>query len=413
MSDDRGLPDGDTRPRLLVLTSTYPRWAGDPEPGFVHELSKRLAGRFRVTVLGPHAPGALPREDLDGVEVIRYRYAPERLETLVNDGGIVANLQRAKWKLLLVPPFVLAQALSARRLLREKRIDIVQAHWLIPQGLVAALLQWLPGRKVPFVVTSHGADLYALKGGLLDTLKRFATSRAAAVTVVSEAMRDSLRSLGMDMAKVSVLSMGVDLAERFSPDPAVRRSAREILFVGRLVEKKGLRCLLDAMPAVLRRFPDAFLTIAGFGPEKASLRAHARTLGLESNIRFLGAVPQAELPALYRRAALFVAPFVRARSGDEEGLGLVTLEAIACGCPIVVSALPAVMDVLDRDQDAHLLFPPGDASALADRIIEALASPGDLAADTLRLRHNIVARFDWNSVADRYAALLGAERAAA
>ena len=81
-------PKGAQRPRLLVLTSTYPRWAGDPEPGFVHELSRRLTDKFQVTVLCPHACGALPKEQLDGVKVIRYRYAPERWERLVNNGGI-------------------------------------------------------------------------------------------------------------------------------------------------------------------------------------------------------------------------------------------------------------------------------------------------------------------------------------
>src|SRR5690606_35496267 len=82
---------GGSRPRLLVLTSTYPRGDGDPEPGFVHELARRLVGRFQVTVVCPHAVGAATREDMDGVHVVRYRYAPERWETLVNDGGIVRS----------------------------------------------------------------------------------------------------------------------------------------------------------------------------------------------------------------------------------------------------------------------------------------------------------------------------------
>lgn len=101
------------RSTLLVLASTYPRWEGDPEPGFVHELAKRLTGRFRVIALVPHSPAARRRETLDGIEVIRYRYAPEYLETLVNDGGIVTNLRRARWKYLLVPSFILAQAWKA------------------------------------------------------------------------------------------------------------------------------------------------------------------------------------------------------------------------------------------------------------------------------------------------------------
>src|SRR3546814_8624446 len=123
------------------------------------------------------------------------------------------------------------------------------------------MLRFLPGPKVPFVVTSHGADLYALKGNLLDAIKRFVVCRASAVTVVSSAMRQTLAKLGASEANISVLPMGVDLEQRFTSDPDVHRSSREILFVGRLVEKKGVRHLLSAMPAVLRHFPDASLTI--------------------------------------------------------------------------------------------------------------------------------------------------------
>ncbi|GAA4999076.1 glycosyltransferase family 4 protein [Pseudoluteimonas lycopersici] len=412
MPDARRPGAADARPRLLVLASTYPRWPGDPEPGFVHELAKRLADRFRVIALVPHAPGAKRRECMDGVDVVRYRYAPRRMETLVNDGGIVTNLRRAKWKLLLVPAFVLAQAWATWRLLRRERIDVVHAHWLLPQGLVAALLQSLPGRKVPFVVTSHGADLYALRGKALDALKRFVVARAASVTVVSSAMLDRLAAIGADAGKVSVLSMGVDLAQRFAPDPSVPRSDRELLFVGRLVEKKGLRHLLDAMPAVLRAHPDARLVVAGFGPEEGALREQARSLGLEHAVRFLGAVPQAELPSLYRRAALFVAPFVRAESGDEEGLGLVLVEAIGCGCPVVVGNVAAMGEVFGAELPT-VAVDARDAQALAARIGAALDDPDARRDSAERLRATVVGRFGWERVADAYAGLLSRARGAA
>ena len=89
-----------SRKKLLVLASTYPRWEGDPEPGFVHELAKRLTTPFKVRVLCPHAWNAAAQEMLEGVEVVRYRYAPVRFETLVNDGGIVNNLRHQPWKWL-------------------------------------------------------------------------------------------------------------------------------------------------------------------------------------------------------------------------------------------------------------------------------------------------------------------------
>ena len=107
------------RRRLLVLTSTYPRWPNDREPGFVHELCKRLTGDFDVTVLSPHASGAMVEEIMDGVSVRRYRYAPASWETLVNNGGIVTNLKRQPWKWLLVPGFLLVQAWAVWRLIRR------------------------------------------------------------------------------------------------------------------------------------------------------------------------------------------------------------------------------------------------------------------------------------------------------
>lgn len=392
---------GDRRPCVLVLTSTYPRWQGDPEPGFVHELGKRLVQPFRMIVLGPHAPGALPHEILEGVEIFRYRYAPERLETLVNDGGIVTNLRNRRWKTCLVPGFVLMQAWHAWRLIRSRKVDLIHAHWLIPQGLIAALLRALPGRKVPFVVTSHGADLYALKGGILDALKRFVVGRAGATTVVSHPMLEKLNSLHADTSRTRIIPMGADLTERFTPNETIVRSEREILFVGRLVEKKGVRYLLEAMPAVLRSFPDAHLTIAGFGPEMEALRVQATRLGLDHVISFLGAVSQADLPRLYRRASLLTAPFIRARTGDQEGLGLVLLEAVGCGCPILAGDVPAVAEVLGNDFD-DMAVTANDVEGLGACIIEALSSPDRIRDRTTQLRQVLAIRFDWSNVASRY-----------
>lgn len=406
---DEGSLSGSSRPTLLVLASTYPRWAGDPEPGFVHELAKRLTQRFRVIALVPHAPGARQRETFEGVEVVRYRYAPERLETLVNDGGIVANLKRDRWKWLLLPTFVLAQAWGVWCLCRREKVDVLHAHWLIPQGLVAALLQLLPGRKVPFVVTSHGADLYALRGRALQALKRWVLARASRSTVVSSAMRETVAALGADVGKVAVLPMGVDLQERFVPDETLPRSRSELLFVGRLVEKKGLRHLLDALPEVLRVRPDVTLTVAGFGPDEAKLKAQVAALGIGHAVRFLGAVPQAELPALYRRAALFVAPFVQAGSGDQEGLGLVLVEAIGCGCPVLAGDVPAVRDVLSVDPN-ECLVDPRDAGSLAAKVLRAIERREQTMAQAAKLRALLLARLDWASVAHRYADLLAGAR---
>lgn len=385
------------KPRLLVLSSTYPRWRDDPEPGFVHELSRRLVDRFEVTVLCPHAPGAAARETLEGVEVVRYRYAPEVLETLVNDGGIVSNLNRARWKLLLVPGFLLAQAVLAWRMVRAGKVDVIHAHWILPQGLIAHFAARARREsEVPVLVTSHGADLFALRGRLARWWKSRVVKVAAATTVVSEGMLQPMLELGATPATLSVEPMGVDLIHRFTPDVTVERSRDELLFVGRLVEKKGLRHLIDAMPHMLAERPSAFLTVAGFGPEMEERRRQVERLGLGDRVRFLGAVGQESLPGLYRRAAVFVAPFVEAATGDRDGLGLVVVEAAGCGCPVVVSD-SAVTRAFGRASEQVRIVRWSTAEELAHAIV-SMRWRGDVGEAWLR--------FDWDRRADAYGRIL-------
>jgi glycosyltransferase involved in cell wall biosynthesis len=386
------------RLRLLVLTSTYPRWAGDPEPGFVHELSRRLTDTFDVRVIGPHAAGALVRERLDGVDIHRYRYAPVALETLVNHGGILTNLKRSIWKWLLVPTFLAGQYLALRKALREFRPQVIHAHWLLPQGLIAAL-----GRQdVPLVATSHGADLFGLRGKWFARLRRWVVPRISVVTLVSEAMRQRLLA-EQPHANALVMSMGVDVRERFVP-AAVERNPAELLFVGRLVEKKGLHHLLHALPQVIAECPGARLTIAGFGPERERLERIVAELDLKAHVDFVGAMPQASLPALYQRAAIFVAPFIEADDGDQEGLGLVVAEAMACGCPVIVGNVPATQDLVDASSGIRV--PASDHAQLARAIVALLSDDEERARISGHARAHVEQRYSWDAVAERYSRLL-------
>lgn len=395
------------KPRLLVVTSTYPRWAGDQEPGFVHGLSRGLLQSFDVMVLCPHAPGATVFEVLDGVAVRRYRYAPARFETLVSDGGILGNLRRSRWKWLLVPGFLASQLVMLRRLRRSWKPEVVHAHWLLPQGLVAALGLSFPRTGTPLVVTSHGTDLYSLRGAGLVKLKSFVAKRASAITVVSAAMQDELRLLGTGAAKSSVLPMGVDLVERFTPDVSVVRCNDELLFVGRIAETKGLRHLLDAMPTILVARPSTRLTVVGSGPELEARTAQALALGISEKVRFEGALPQDALPQLYRRAAMLVAPFEEAPSGAREGLGLVMVEALGCGCPVVTTRQPATFDVFGPAGPAGLAESKS-AKSLATEILRVLTDPAAARATAAMLRPSLVDRFEMVSVARRYAEVIGA-----
>ncbi len=333
---------------------------------------------------------------MDGVRVVRYRYAPESLQTLVNDGGILGNLKKSRWKWLLVPGFLLSQVLTTARLVRNFRPDVVHAHWLIPQGLAAALALVVARKRPRFVVTSHGADLFSLGAWPFRLLKRFVLRRADLATVVSHAMLPAVQALE-PACEVLVEPMGVDLVGTFCPKPDVARSRSRALFVGRLVEKKGVDHLIRAWPLVLERCPSARLDIAGFGSCEPELRALRESLGLAGSIEFLGPVSHERLPDIYRSAAVLVVPFVAARDGDQEGLGLVMVEAIGCGCPVVAGDVPAVRDVIGANGGQ---VDPRDPVRLAEVIVSAMQGG---AADPAA-----VARFDWGPRAQAYADLLGA-----
>lgn len=382
--------------RLLVLASTYPRWPDDPEPGFVHELSRRLTSVFEVTVLCPHAAGAKVHERLDGVDVRRYRYAPAALETLVNNGGINGNLKKSRWKFLLVPGFLLAQWWHTVWIIRRLKPHIVHAHWIIPQGLVLSMTR-LFAAKVPFVLTSHGADLFTLKSGMMSRLKAWILKQAAFITVVSEPMRQQALRLGAVAERIAVMPMGVGF-ERFTPSDDVIRNPHEILFIGRLVEKKGLAYLIRVLDRVRHEIPGVQLKVIGFGPEERALRKLSTELGLEAHIDFLGPKPQHELIPYYRRAGLFVAPFVEAVDGDQEGLGLVTIEAVACGCRVLVGDVLAVTGLPVRKVDVT------DMNAF-ESVLQEMLKPHSF-EDCGELRRVFRDAFDWQNVSKAYARIL-------
>jgi hypothetical protein len=160
-------------PRVLVLTSTFPRWENDPEPAFVYELSRRMTGKFNVTVLAPRSPDAKDRETMSGMKVIRFPYFIRSYENLAtHSGGIMGRLRTNPLNYLLTPLFFLGQVWALTRLLSSERFDLIHAHWIIPQGLTAVIALTLTRKQIPLICTSHGGDMYALQGRIFRWLKQ-------------------------------------------------------------------------------------------------------------------------------------------------------------------------------------------------------------------------------------------------
>jgi glycosyltransferase involved in cell wall biosynthesis len=147
------------------------------------------------------------------------------------------------------------------------------------------------------------------------------------------------------------------------------------------------------------------LEIVGFGPEEDALRMQAKALGIAKHVRFLGAMPQDALPALYRRASLFVAPFIRDASGNQEGLPVVLMEAIGCGCPVLVGDVAGVADLLG-EHHRQASVKADDIALLADKVVDILEHPAVAAERTAAIRAAALGSIDWNVIAHGYGDLL-------
>ena len=392
------------RPRVLVLASTFPRWPDDTEPPFVYNLSRQLAERFEVFVLAPHAAGSRRAETMDGMAVHRFRYAwPAKYEQLAY-GGMLPNLKRKPWLWAQVPFFLIAELISTLRLARSHDVDVIHAHWLVPQGLVAALAATI--LRKPVVVTAHGADVHGLRGRVASALKRWALGRMTRVTAVSQGLADSIQRLSSEHP-VDVISMGVDV-DRFRSMRGGSRLKRSlnldgpmILFVGRLAEKKGVRYMIDAMPGVLRAAPAAAFVIVGDGPLRLELERRADTLGIAESVRFMGAKRPDELPEFYSAADVFVGPSIVARGGDAEGVPVSLMEAMACGTPVVTTDVGGIGELVTHDRTG-LVVKERDPAGLAESVSRILTDE----VLSRRLRRNarslVQRKFAQSVIANRY-----------
>ena len=363
--------------KLLVTASTFPRWDKDTEPRFVLDLCKAMSEYFDITVLVPACPGAKDQEVLEGINVIRYHYFPiHKFETLCYPGAIVPRIKEKKIRALLVPFLFLGLWNALRKNIGE--YDMIHAHWLIPQGIVQSFF------KKPYIVTGHGGDVCSLNKGFFRKLKIRCIKNAEHVTVVSEHLKNKILELVPNI-KVEVIPMGVDnsaFGQQYRVENYFNQGGkRVVLFVGRLAEIKGVNYIIEAM-----KYVNAYLVIAGDGPLRKVLEEQAYNIALQKNkdarfpdevmtngarrfgnVVFLGAKNHDELKTIYASSDIFCMPSVTTTKGEKEGFGLVMLEAMASGLPVVASNSGGIPQLI-KDGENGLLCEEKNLWQLADNM---------------------------------------------
>jgi glycosyltransferase involved in cell wall biosynthesis len=388
--------------RALITASTFPLRPDDGLPRFVFDLAEHLTAHCQVMVLAPGAPGALAKERWGEVDIRRFTYFwPRRWQALAYGHGIADNLKASHRAKLQPLPYILAQTLGIRRLVRRHDIDVVNSNWLLPQGLSAALARG-PKARFRHVVTLHGGDAYLLnKLPFGRALARFVLSRTDHVFAVSSNVRQQLdKALGYPSG-ATLRPVGVKV-ERFRAGQAAASPYKDgyLLFVGRMIKIKGVDLLLEAMARVHQEHPGIGLLLVGYGPEEENLQRQCRALGLDRVVRFTGRLPHGEIIPLLRGCRAAVLPSIVDADGRAEGMPTVVLEALAAGTRLVASAAGGVPDVLRHGENGWL-FTPGQAEDLAAKLRLALA---DSAPSTVLAKAEESAlEHDWSQVAKQYA----------
>jgi len=291
-------------------------------------------------------------------------------------------------------PFSIAMSGKVKRFLSGNRFDVIHCHGIFPPEIAYYAASHA---RCPVVVTFHtlGVNLPGfVRAGFRALFPRL-QHRVKARIAVSKAGRRWAKEWFPD--GFEVIPNGVD-TDRFEPHARasveINRLKRYVLFVGRLEKRKGLEVLLRALPPVMLEFPHIKCVVVGSGPLDAAARRLAAGLRIEHRVRFVGPVPARELPGYYAESEVFVSPAL-----GGEAMGIVLVEALACGRPVVASDIDGYNEVIEHDRSG-VLFPAGDSDALSAELLDLLGDR-DRSHRLAQQARKRALDFSWSSVARR------------
>jgi glycosyltransferase involved in cell wall biosynthesis len=351
------LPDRSLR--ILTVTHNYPRFPGDPAGAFVARIAEGVAERgHQVRVIAPHAPGLPSEEEIRGVRVRRFRYAPDALERVAYTGGLHQGTLRSPLAALGFPGFLLAFARGIATMIREMTPEVVHAHWWFPGG-------WLSSRShVPYLITCHGSDIRLLaRSGLVRLLAGKVFAGAAKVTAVSQFLARDIERFLPAVQDATVTPMPVDVPLFSEGLRSAKAEPPRILYAGNLVPSKGVDLLLGAAAELTRRDVKYQLKILGQGPAQKQLQSLAESLRIGSEVNWAPFVPQTQMPSEYGASTITVLP----TRGQAEGLGLTLVEALLAGSAVVGTPAGGIPEVI-RHEETGLLARAGDPVDMADQL---------------------------------------------
>lgn len=402
--------------KLLTVASTFPADDTDPVPAFVKDqliALKAVQPELQISVLAPHdrRSGTVNLRRWPAYDEYRFHYFwPFAAEQLAGR-GIMPALKANPLNYLLIPWLFVGEFFSLLGLTRKLRPDVIYAHWFTPQAIVASCVSHITG--TPFVFTTHASDVDVLrKIPILGRLiVRSTTRRAHAFTAVSHRSMAKLQRFFSPeewesiRRKGAIIPMGVTLPPSHGMQMSEPRDRTVILFLGRLVEKKGVEYLLQALAVAGAELGSSLAIIAGDGPLRGKLERQAHVLGLGTNVKFVGFVSGARKASLLQSADVFVVPSIITDSGDAEGLPVSLLEGLAHGKVCIATTESGADDIIVVDQNGYLV-PQKDFRALSAALIRTTRLDHSTRCEIEDAARRTAEQFDWQQIARQHHELL-------
>ncbi len=365
--------------KVLVITTSYPDYEGSNRGVFIRRLCLELSRQgLDVAVLTPRIFKQSPYlEEDNGIRVYRFWFPSS--ETPLNQRGAIPLLP------MLV--YMLSGFMKALHLCIREKPDIIHGNWIVPTGLIASLAGYLT--RVPVINTARGMDMRISEKGPVKALFDLAIRLSGKVTVVSEAMRT--RAVLKD---AQIISSGVDTSFfEITPD----YQCHTVLYSRSLEPVYDPETLLQSIPLVIEKMPDARFIIAGTGTLEPHLHQLAQALGIAAQVEFVGLVTNDRIASLMRHASVYVATAIA------DGTSIALLEAMAAGLTPVVTDIEANRSLISHGKDGFL-FGPGEPQDLAYNLIRALSQQIPPAV-LLGKRDTIKDKIYWSNIAKKFIAL--------
>ena len=377
--------------KICVITSVYALSETDRNGSFLVESIDYLRQiGHEVQVFAPSYEGC-PSHQVRGIPVCRFRYFFRRWENLTHGQG-APNRIRNPFYLFIAFFYIILGAVAALRFCRKQQFDVIHVNWPFPHAIWGYLV-WKMYR-VPMVLTFHGAELLlSKKFFFVPPFIRHAAKHAKGLICNSSYTAKELQKY--TDRPISIIPFGCTVVPKHSAKDS-KKAVKDILFAGRLIARKGVSTLLRAVQSIDRQVPIC-LHIVGTGNMEEEWKRLAGELDKENRIIFHGLVSNELLEHLYSKADVFVLPAIVDDRGDTEGLGVVLVEALSFGTPVVASNVGGIPDVIIHNKTG-LLVPQKDVNALSAAVVSVLRDESLAQKLTKEGLAHAESYFDWRRI---------------